>query len=42
MILYVNLQKNILNIKNCYVFSQKDYKQEKGIQFIPMYLAPFL
>ena len=30
------------HIKNCYVFSQKDYKQEKGIQFMPMYLAPFL
>ena len=30
------------HIKNCYVFSQKDYKQEKGIQFMPMYFAPFI
>ena len=30
------------HIKNCCVFSQKDYRQEKGIQFMPMYLAPFL
>ena len=30
------------HIKNCYIFSQKDYKQENGIQFMPIYLAPFI
>jgi hypothetical protein len=30
------------HIKNCYIFSQKDYQQEKGIQFMPMYFAPFI
>lgn len=30
------------HIKNCYVFSQKDYQQKDGIQFMPMYLAPFI
>ena len=30
------------HINNCYIFSQKDYQQEKNIQFMPIYLAPFI
>lgn len=30
------------HIKNCYIFSQKDYHQEENIQFMPIYLAPFI
>lgn len=30
------------HINKCYVFSQKDYQQEKNIQFMPIYLAPFI
>jgi len=30
------------HLKDCYIFSQKDYHQEENIQFMPMYFAPFL
>lgn len=35
-------KKYVKHIKHCYVFSQKDYHQEKNIQFMPMCFAPFI
>ena len=35
-------KKYAKHVKNCYIFSQKDYQKEKDIQIMPMYFAPFI
>jgi hypothetical protein len=36
------INKYSKHIDTCYIFSQKDYHQEKSIKYMPIYFIPFI